>query len=666
MPTLVVGMQNDAQKHAHDKRGHGTRCALAMKSLLLVFLSLSLPAVALAEEPEILVEMSRQEVFEGESVLYRVTLNHVENPSPPNLDGFDNFDVAPAGDRTLDMQRTVIINGRRSDMVRRGHQYDYRLTPRRAGSLTIPGPTAEVDGRTLTGPEQTLRVREPDDQDVVILKIAADCSEVYPMQPFTVTLSVQIKELPEPYSKENPLALRGISPPALNIPWVVDDQLPDGLEPEVGWQDWLLPMQSSKSGFSINKLGRSPVFSLFENRPMTFEPSMRKVSLRDEDGTEVGYRRFEFPRSFMSKRIGRHEFGPVTVEGTFVTGADARREMTGERIYAVARPIEVTVKDVPIEGRPSEYTGAIGRFVLSGDLEPKTAKVGDPMTLTLTLNGNGTLGSTFAPDLSGVPEIARRFKVYEATEETTDGLCRFTYALRPLAIGAEPFPPVPLAYFDVGQERYVTLNTDPIPITITETDRLTADQIVSTPGTTAAGQKELEASREGIFVNVTDLSEVRDESVRPIRWLAGLASLVALYLAVAIVAVRFQRLTGDKALARRRAAPGRARRRLREARAALDAGHVGPGIEAAEAALVGLVADAADLPEAGLTPKDVRRKLEELGAPDDLVERVGEFLDACDAGRYGAAGQAGGGIGRRAGKLLSQTIDALNSQRRFR
>ena len=44
--------------------------------------------------------MDRNRIYEGESVLYRITLNNVENPRQPDLSGFDDFLVAPLGEQS--------------------------------------------------------------------------------------------------------------------------------------------------------------------------------------------------------------------------------------------------------------------------------------------------------------------------------------------------------------------------------------------------------------------------------------------------------------------------------------------------------------------------------------------------------------------------------------
>ncbi|MBN2476267.1 MAG: BatD family protein [Pirellulales bacterium] len=630
-------------------------------------LLLAAPLAGAEPEPEVLVELSRDRVYQGESVLYRVTLNHVENPSPPELAGFDDFEVTPAGERSLDSRQVFIINGRRTETIRRGRAYDYQLTPRKAGLLQIPAPIARIGGQVLRGRQLSLEVIAPEDQDVVRLEITSDRPSVYPMQPFTVTLTIFVKELPGAASQQEPVAVQR-TPPAVTIPWGNDESLPDGLEPTVGWRQWLGPLQSGRAGFSINNLQRDSVFSLFEERSLlAFRPEPKRVQRLDPSGNQVGYWQYRFERTFVGKRAGRYRFGPVSLKGTFATGLGSGGELAGEGIYAVAQAIDVDVRDVPEAGRPASYIGAVGRFRLEAELTPKQAKVGDPLTLTLTLIGQGTLEAAVAPDLANLPEIADRFRVYEATEETRNNGRRFTYSLRPEQDGIEEFPSVPVAYFDVEAERFVTLRTDPIPIRVTRAEHLSEQQIVSTPRNGSGASRELDVRREGIYVvNVADPAAVHDQSIRPGCWLLGLGGLAGLYAVVAVIIVQARRLRGDKALLRRRNAAAKARRRMREALHGRAGGPMRHQADRMQAALVRLVADVADAPEAGLTAKDACRLLDDFGVEKDLVARADSFLQTCDAVQYGASPASGDDFGREAETLLETLINALKAKRLFR
>ena len=124
---------------------------------------------------------------------------------------------------------------------------------------------------------------------------------------------------------------------------------------------------------------------------------------------------------------------------------------------------------------------------LAGSLVPPEVKVGDPLTLTLTLRGEGTLDAARAPDLTARAEVTDRFRVYEATEETRDGARLFNYSLRPLKPGEVVFPAIPVSYFDVDKEQYVTLQTQPISLAVKQAERIGEGEIAVAPAARSGG-----------------------------------------------------------------------------------------------------------------------------------------------------------------------------------
>jgi len=619
-------------------------------------------AKAADDEPELLVELGGERIYEGESVQYEVTLNHVENPQPPKLQGFDEFQVEFQGERSLDSQQITIINGRMTKIVRYGRAYRYVLTPKRAGTLRIPAPIAEVGTRTLTGRELTLEVVPPSDQDLARLELVLDRDHVYPMQPFTVRLTVAVKGLPDPVADRNPVTvLRRL--PALSIPWAHDESLPKGLHPDQAWDKWLTALQDEGGGFSINNIGGQSAFSFFRDAPLSFLPAPRRTTRKTRSGQEAEYWEFDFVRKFVPQELGEFSFGPATLKGEFITGVDAASRAEMENVFAVAKPCTVTVRDAPAEGRPDSYIQAIGQFAVDTSLVPTEAKVGDPLTLTLTLRGEGTLDAARAPDLGQHAEVTASFRVYEASEETRPGARLFTYSLRPLQPGQVTFPAIPLSYFDVAQEKYVTLETRPIPLTVQQAERIGDAEIAVAPTARSAGTP-LEARQDGILANIDDFGALRDQSVRPARWLTYVGLLGVAYLGIAVASRQLGRYFGDAGLQRRRAAPGRARQRLQAAQAEIQAGHGREGAEHLGAAIVGLVADMAGQLEAGMTSREVDGHLQAWAVDDDLRSRIAALLETCDGARYGASADAVRQVSQSTSEVLEQLIRMLKSERR--
>ena len=308
------------------------------------------------------VEIERDRIYEGESVLYRVTVENIENPPEPSLEGFDDFEIATLGRQSLDRQSIVIMGGRRTESIRRGRQFDYRLTPKRAGEFKLPGPVVEANGQSLRGRVVSLTVIAPQDQDTVRMEIKAEPAAVYPMQPFKVTLSISVKALPESLGDENPVSVQS-NPPALDIPWADDKKLPDGLAAQTDLAHWLGPLENGRGwGFSINNIGSASILAMFEERKIAFMPKPEKVRLPDKSGRETVHWQFEFTRTFVPKRVDDLTFGPVTLKGQFAVKVDADRGVLGENIYAVAKAITVKVRDVPATGGRSRISGRRGGF----------------------------------------------------------------------------------------------------------------------------------------------------------------------------------------------------------------------------------------------------------------------------------------------------------------
>ena len=635
------------------------RFPVPLRSVLTVAAMLGAPVTPhAAQEPQLIVEIGKREIYEGESVLYRVILNHVDNPSTPVLEGFDSFSVQSLGEQSLDSRQITIINGRRTEIIRRGRQYDYNLTPLQSGILTIPAPRANVGNQVLMGRVVTLRVIPPADQDLVILDFRSDRTSVYPMQPFELFLTIAVKELPNRFSHRDPLSVQG-QPPVLTIPWLDDDQLPEGVEPENNWRDILQPLISRRgNGFQVNNIGSSSVFSLFDDRATGFHPRPERTTRTDANGNDVQYWEYRFLRRLVPRQQGLYEFGPITLKGTFADKVE-KGNLEGRSVYAVAKTVDVTVRDVPLEGRPASYIGAVGSFQVSAELSPEAVRVGDPMTLTLILSGQGTLVDARPPAIDAIPEIAQAFRTYDATEETKATTRRFTWSLRPLTASIVEFPPIPVSWFDVDTDQYVTRHTNRIPLVVREAETLSDSDIVAAASERVPTAANIEASAGGVFANDAGPSSLRNEIVRPGWWVLIWAGMLSAWLVASFGITHLRRVRDDPAILRRRKARSRARSALDEADSALQSGNRRESCDAVRRAVTGLIADFACVPESGLTGRDAADHLKVLGIEKNLQTRTQQFLDSCDAARYGAASDGVATLCSDAGKLVDELVETL-------
>lgn len=628
-------------------------------------------AVANDNKPSITSQVDRNRCFEGESIRLLVTVNNVAAPTAPEIESTPDLAIELVGQtRMAQATISIVINGRQmQNTSNQGVQYQYRVTPLKAGRLKIPPAVATVDGVRIEGRPIPIQVTGASEQDQAILEITVDHTTVYPLQPFTVTLKVFLKALPGRLAKTDPTHTR--LERLLTVPWAVDRGLPANLVTKEDLDKWLGPLQRRDGwGFEINKLGSPGIFAMLGNDASTFELPSKRVRRADRHGKETDYWEYTLARTFVPKSVGEFGFGPATLKGRFATGpvAPDSEQFNLEEIFAVAPRLVVTVRGVPEEGRPAEFTGAIGSFRFEADLTPRKAKVGDPMTLTLTLAGKGLLDTAGAPDLERVPQVAERFRVYDATEETKGDAREFTYSIRPKSVEVTEFPAVPIAYFDVNKEAYVTEYSRPIPIEVTAADQVRAGEIVGAARLSGAGEGEtIETSREGIFGNRATAANLTDERVEPARWFGSVVGLAAAYGLLAVGAARVRAWNADPAARRRAGAARKATQRVAEGKELAAAGQTRAAADLFRAAACGLIADALHIEESGLTPKDARERAIELGA-EQCADGIARLLERCDGARYAgaAAVEADLSLAEEAERVVVGLVEVLKTKGRLR
>lgn len=627
------------------------------RSFLLIGLALGLlagPAWAAPEDPALETWLERSRIYQGESVRYTVEVKNVDQPGEPDLSAFSQFEIESRGQSRNNSSFTLTINGQQVTNVNSGVVFSYILTPRLAGNLIVPAPTLEVGGELLSGETRRLSVIEPQQQDLVLFRLDVERTGKYPLQPFTVRLRIFVRKLPKPYDAQDPLGVLE-NPLQLTIPWA---DTPEGLSAD-SLSDWLSPRRSRSRrgyapyGFSINDLTFQTNSLFGRSRIALFDLGGKAATEADvKDVPELAGRQDEYfvynlSRRFVPERPGSYRLAATAVKGGVVVEVRGSRPVVRE-IFDVGGSAVVEVVDAPEEGRPDSYSGAFGRgFRLAAEVAPRRARVGDPLTVTLTLSGQGNLAQAGAPDLAATGAVTSAFRVEAPTIDRSGGSPAFTYSVRPLSAEVAEFPPVAFSYFDLERERYVTIHTEPVPLEVEEIQSLGVGDITrSDPG----GGSSREFTRaEGMFGNVTDPGRVRDESLDA-RWLGAYLGFLAIAFAACVLLLgRRRRRQSDPLLLRRRSAVRRARERLARASGA-DQG------EQVRDALCGLIADACGVPEAGLTARDASDLLTGQGVADPLVEQVRTTLENLDDQRYG--GGATASI-EGAGALLEDLIRAL-------
>lgn len=628
----VAGSERSAGGRA-SRRGRGGW--LAALALLL------LAGGAAAQEPRVECTLARDTVFEGEAVDYEVAVLDAAAP-PPDFAAFTDFDVVAIGSRDVSSSQMTIVNGRMRREERVGVEYRFQLTPRRGGTLTIPSPTVAVDGRTFAGNSLELNVVPPDDKGRLRLDLRVTPAEVYPHQEARLTLRIAVRRAAGDRQGRDPVALlaqlESWEPPHLRLPWA---ELPAALG--AGSPDeWLAPRieRGSQGGFAINEFrAQGMPLLLFDHRPRhaTFDLEPRPASQADADwlagldGAPDDWFVYRLERTLRPTAVGRHEFAPATLKGRFITELDGRRA-TLDELFHRGHAASLLVREPPTEGRPADYSGAIGSFTLAAAVAPERARVGDPLTLTLRVGGSGNLAELAAPDLAARPEFARSFRVHAGSAESRDGERVFTWSLRPLAETVRAVPPITLAWFDPVRREYVTGSCAELLIEVTAAPALDPGSIVAAPGRERPA--ELQAEQDGLFAHDSDPRRLGDESV---DWRTHAVAGVAMpLLTLGLLAAHgaWRRRHADPRGLRRRRAVVRAEERL--AALATPPADRAAALRELRALLLGAVADACDGSEAALTAREAGEALLARGVDGTTAAALRELVERLDGARFAA------------------------------
>ena len=214
-----------------------------------------------------------------------------------------------------------------------------------------------------------------------------------------------------------------------------------------------------------------------------------KRALADPVGFKnIGGKRFllfRLARRFLPTESGRLVLGAGFLHFKLVLSYS--RDFFGQRVpknveacTVPGKSLALEVRPLPEEGRPADYSGAVGMFRVSAEAAPRRVKVGDSVKVTLSIQGSGNIGFFRPPDLEGL----EGFRCYGKTEEKEPGLLKVVYDLVPVRADVRTVPPIPFDYFDTtpGKEGYKTVRTRPIPLEVSPLPR--GKRLAPLPGTT--------------------------------------------------------------------------------------------------------------------------------------------------------------------------------------
>jgi len=300
------------------------------------------------------------------------------------------------------------------------------------------------------------------------------------------------------------------------------------------------------------------------------------------------------------------------MDSMFDVGPMQRRNVTLRATSGV-----LAVAELPTQGQPAGFAGAVGHFDLAADPLAGEPRVGEPLTITAHVTGSGNFDRVA---MDGVPEAAELHTypakgMFSAATNTKT----FTQTVVPTRAGDVVIPALVLAYYDPTTHAYRSSATAPVTLHVAAAIGGTAD-----PGLAARAQ---------VAAPLHISTEATHSTLQPLIrqawfwWLpASIIAMTALLVAIAwwqrsprIAQVLHARRI-DRAVARAEAAMDRAARD----------GNRAEFFGAARTALQTRLAGTWQIAPEAITAHDVNDRLGSEGAS---IRAVLERADGLDYGR---------------------------------
>ncbi|MBW1833855.1 MAG: protein BatD [Deltaproteobacteria bacterium] len=164
----------------------------------------------------------------------------------------------------------------------------------------------------------------------------------------------------------------------------------------------------------------------------------------------------------------------------------------GKPAYLSSNEIQLDVKNLPMQNRPDNFSGLVGRFDVKANLDPVEVKVNESATLTIIVQGRGNVRQI--PDLK-LSDI-KGLKIYQdkpqldinKNESAISGEKIMKWAIVPEKSGEFIIPSMALAFFDPEKGLYRELKTESFSLKSNPGADTGSSDLISISGDNHAGQ----------------------------------------------------------------------------------------------------------------------------------------------------------------------------------
>jgi len=578
-----------------------------MRKLLLIIGMVCVTAAAVAQT---LTGSAPSHVAMGEQFRLTYTVN------TQNVSEFRAGDIPDAFEVLIGPNRSVqssyqMINGHTSSSS--SITYTYIVVAMKNGSFTIPAAHVVVDGKTIasnsikitvsgksqanSGGGSSSRQRDNDGAELrdagsrisgsdLFIKVSANKRRVYEQEPILLTYKV--------YTLVSLTQLEGKMPDLKGF----------------HTQEVELPQQKS---FKVETVNGRPYRTVTWSQYVMFPQITGKLQIPSITFNGIVVQQ--------NRNIDPFE--------AFFNGGSGYIEVK-KQIQAPGIEIQVD----PLPQRPATFSGGVGKFSISAQLDKTSVKANDPIRLRVIISGTGNLKLIKQPEVA-FPKDFDKYdaKITDKTKLTSNGLegsMIYDILAVPRHQGKYEIPPVEFTYFNTETKKYETVKSEGFTLDV-------AKGSGSSSMSDFTGQEDLQLLNKDIRYIKT--GDTRQHSLDDFFFgsTGYLVSIILLALVFISLFVIFrQRAIENANITKRRAGKANkvATKRLKKASKLMAENKPGEFYDEVLRALWGYVGDKLNIPVEQLSHDNISMRLSERNVNEETISQFIGALDECEFERY--------------------------------
>jgi len=392
-----------------------------VKKILILFLTLN--TLILSSQVKFDVSVSKSKLGLNERLRVDFVMNqNGDNFSPPK---FENFQIIGGPNQSI---KTSYVNGERSF----SKTYSYFLKPLKKGTLQISQASIEID------------------------------NETYKSLPIEVTITDSVKQPSDAvtqYYNDDDIELRALiskGSPFLNEPITVVYKL----------------YYKAPINISDARETETPKFKDFWSQTI----KIPQLKVQREVYKGQNYNVVEWRKVVLyPQRVGELEISPLSLNLVLDVPTD-KRDFFGNVIYDQTSQListgmrRINVKNLPNQGKPDSFTGAVGEFEFDVILNKNSLRATESFQAELKVKGSGNLKLFDLPNIL-VPNSMELFEpereeLINTSLSGMSGSISKLFTVIPRFQGNFPIEEVEFSYFNPETEKYKILKSPRLTIDV--------------------------------------------------------------------------------------------------------------------------------------------------------------------------------------------------------